>query len=83
LDKEQQRQEKYNMYVLNGFERNNLLYPNIINLEFMFNDEKAENMSMHNYFGLYLTENQFIKFNSITQSANNNAVISYYDTNNN
>jgi hypothetical protein len=71
------------MYILNGFERNNLLYPNIINLEFMFNDEDADNMTMHNYFGLYLTENQFIKFNSITSSSDNNSVITYFDINNN
>jgi hypothetical protein len=71
------------MYILNGFERNNLLYPNIINLEFMFNDEDADNMSMHNYFGLYLTENQFLKFNSITSSTDNNSVITYFDANNN
>ena len=83
LENEQQRQEKYNMYILNGFERNNLLYPNIINLEFMFNDEDAENMSMHNYFGLYLTENQFLKFNSITSSTDNNSTITYFDANNN
>lgn len=83
LENEEQRQEKYNIYILNGFERNNLLYPNIINLEFMFNDEDAANMSMHNYFGLYLTENQFIKFNSITSSSDNNSVITYFDINNN
>jgi len=40
------------MFILQGYERNNLLYPNIINLEFMFNDEGAEDFSFHNYFGL-------------------------------
>jgi len=47
---------------MQGFERNNLLYPNIINLEFMFNDNSQEEYSMHRYFGLYLTENDFIKY---------------------
>jgi len=30
------------MFILNGFSRNNLLFPNIINLEFMFNDIDAD-----------------------------------------
>jgi hypothetical protein len=49
----------------------------------MFNDNDADDMSMHNYFGLYLTENQFIKFNSITLSTDVNSTITYYDSNNN
>lgn len=69
--------------MLDGYERNNLLYPNIINLEFMFNDDNADNMSMHNYFGLYLTENQFVKFNSITLSSEANAITTYFDANDN
>lgn len=69
--------------MLDGYERNNLLYPNIINLEFMFNDDDADNMSMHNYFGLYLTENQFVKFNSITLSSDVNAITTYFDANDN
>jgi hypothetical protein len=38
---------------------------------------------MHNYFGLYLTENKFLKFNSITSSTDNNSTITYFDANNN
>jgi len=56
-------QENYDMFLVNGFSRNNLLFPNILNLEFMFNDNDAEDFSMHNYFGLYLTENDFLQFN--------------------
>lgn len=85
LEAGSQEQEKFNMFILNGYERNNLLYPCIINLEFMFNDYDAENMSMHNYFGLYLTENQFMKFNCISQTSSNlqNADIKYFDINDN
>jgi hypothetical protein len=32
-------QERFNNYIINGYERNNVLYPYILNLEFMFNDE--------------------------------------------
>lgn len=77
-------QENYNMFLLNGFSRNNLLYPNIINLEFMFNDPEAEDFSMHNYFGLYLTENDFLSFNQVIKNGNdNNYTLDYYDTSNN
>ena len=46
-----------NAFVTDGFERNNLLCPNLINLEFVFSDEDVSLYSMDRYFGLYLTEN--------------------------
>lgn len=77
-------QENYDMFLLNGFSRNNLLYPNIINLEFMFNDPEAEDFSMHNYFGLYLTENDFLTFNQVIKTGDDiNYALDYYDTTNN
>lgn len=42
----------------NLYRSNSLLHPNILNLEFMFNDETAEEFKSYNYFGLYVTENQ-------------------------
>ena len=77
-------QEMFDMFICNGFSRNNLLFPNIINMEFMFNDPTAADFSMHNYFGLYVTENAFNQFTqvvSINDAPGNN--ISYYDLNNN
>ena len=59
------KQEVFNNFIMKGFERNNLLYPNIINLEFMFNDNDKEEYSMHRYFGLYLSENDFINYGYI------------------
>jgi len=59
------KQEVFNNFIMQGFERNELLYPNIINLEFMFNDNSQDEYSMHRYFGLYLTENDFIKYGYI------------------
>lgn len=78
-------QENFDMFLLNGYSRNNLLFPNIINLEYMFNDTDAEDFSMHNYFGLYLTENDFITFNQVLKLENddNNYNLLYYDTSNN
>ena len=77
-------QENYDMFLVNGFSRNKLLFPNIINLEFMFNDPEAEDFSMHNYFGLYLTENDFLTFNQVIKNGNdNNYTLEYYDTSDN
>lgn len=77
-------QENYDMFLLNGFSRNKLLFPNIINLEYMFNDPEAEDFSMHNYFGLYLTENDFLTFNQVIKNGNDiNYTLDYYDTSNN
>lgn len=69
-------QEAYNNYIINGYERNNVLYPYILNLEFMFNDESstAENFSMHRYFGLYLSANEFIKYKCIIEDESGKAV---------
>jgi len=46
-----------NAFVSQGFERNNLLCSNLLNLEYVFSDEDVSLYSMHRYFGLYLTEN--------------------------
>lgn len=78
-------QENFDMFLLNGYSRNNLLFPNIINLEYMFNDNDAEDFSIHNYFGLYLTENDFMTFNQVFKQENNtkNYKLKYFDTSNN
>lgn len=79
------KQEVFNDFIMQGFERNNLLYPNIINLEFMFNDEDEEEYSMHRYFGLYLTANEFIKYGYIVSNDNKSSDNKYikYDVNGN
>lgn len=84
LNNSQSTQENFNMLLLNGYSRNNLVFPNIINLEFMFNDEDSNEFEMNNYFGLYLTENDFITFNQVIKDINvNNISYDYYDENNN
>lgn len=70
------KQELFNNYIIQGFERHNLLYPNIINLEFMFNDNDMEEYSMHRYFGLYLTRNEFIKYSQVLSENN---ILTKYD----
>ena len=58
-------QERYNDYIINGYERNNLLYPYILNMEFMFNDTDSDEFTMNRYYGLYLTSNEFQKYSCI------------------
>lgn len=49
-------------YITLGFERNGLAIGNILNLEFMFNDENAEIFKPYRYFGLYISENELGTF---------------------
>jgi len=46
-----------NAFVSGGFERNTLVSSNLLNLQFLFNDEDVSLYSMNRYFGFYLTEN--------------------------
>lgn len=77
------KQELFNNFIIQGFERHKMLYPNIINLEYMFNDDSQEEYSMHRYFGLYLTENDFIKYGYVIPDETNNNVYKKYDTDGN
>lgn len=62
IQQSRDKQENLNQYLVDGFERNKVLIPNIINLEFMFDDSEVSSFTMNNYFGLYLTENSFLKY---------------------
>src|SRR5690606_25372878 len=46
-----------NAFMSQGFERNTLLCPNLLNLEFIFSDDDVSLYTMSRYFGFYLTEN--------------------------
>lgn len=50
-----------NAWVSGGFERQNLLCPNLLNLEYVFNDNDVSLYSMHRYYGLYLSENELYR----------------------
>lgn len=45
---------EFDEYITQGFERNNIINANCINIEFLFNDEVAEDYKFYRYFGLYL-----------------------------
>jgi hypothetical protein len=40
-------------YITGGFERSNVIYPKILNLEFLFDDDSSSEYSINRYFGLY------------------------------
>ena len=50
-----------NAFTSQGFERLNLLCPNLINMEYAFNDPDVSLYTMQRYYGLYLTENPLYK----------------------
>jgi hypothetical protein len=51
-----------NAFISQGFERQGLLCPNLINMEFVFNDKDVSSYTMNRYFGFYMTENKLYKF---------------------
>jgi hypothetical protein len=54
-------QEGMNEYFTNAFERNRLLSPNLINLEFMFDDNDEDSLfSINTYYGLYIKCNDMV-----------------------
>ena len=40
-------------WITNGFKRNNLIFPYILNLEFLFDDNETKNYQFGRYFGIY------------------------------
>ena len=53
---------EFEEYITGGFERHGIISSNLINLEFLFDDEEATPYSINRYFGLYVTENQLANF---------------------
>ena len=45
-----------NEIISGGFERNGMVYANIINMEFMFDDPYADKYKTYRYFGLYVDD---------------------------
>ena len=40
--------------ITDGFSRNGVIFPNILNLEFIFNDDTSEKYDFNRYFGMYV-----------------------------
>jgi hypothetical protein len=54
--KEQTPEIYANELITSGFEDNGLISANLINMEFMFDDNHAENYEIYRYFGLYVDD---------------------------
>ena len=44
-------------YITSGFSRNGVICPNLLNLEFLFDDEDSELYTINRYFGMYVSRN--------------------------
>ena len=62
-----------NEMITNGFERNKLACANLINLEFLFDDNNATDYSINRYFGLYVNDIDS-GYGSISSSDNGNVI---------
>jgi hypothetical protein len=49
-------------YVTEGFSRNGIIAPNLLNLEFLFNDKDSDLYSINRYFGCYVSRNDLGEF---------------------
>lgn len=65
--------ETYNKFISGAYERNELVHPHIINMEYYFDDNEVETLSLNTYFGLYLTEEEIVKYDMITLMPNGDA----------
>jgi len=49
-------------YLTSGFSRNNIVCPNLLNLEFLFNDDESELYTINRYLGFYVSRNDVAQF---------------------
>ena len=47
---------KVEQFITQGFERNNIVHPSILNLEFLFNDDTSNPYEFNRYFGFYCND---------------------------
>jgi len=57
-----------NAFLSQGYERNNLLCPNLINMEYIFSDHDVSLYTMQRYYGLYMTENELYEISYYADS---------------
>jgi len=44
-------------YITSGFSRNGIICPNLLNLEFLFDDDDSDIYTINRYFGMYVSRN--------------------------
>ena len=55
-------QIEFEEYMTDGFKRNGIISYKLLNLEFLFTDDDADNYTLNRYFGLYVSTNDITKF---------------------
>ena len=65
--------ETYSKNISGICERNELVHPHIINMEYYFDDTEVDTLSLNTYFGLYLTEDNIVSYEMITNQSDGNA----------
>lgn len=53
---------EYEDIVTNGFAKSSIVHPNILNLQFLFDDKDSDKYTFNRYFGLYVSRNEYNKF---------------------
>lgn len=51
-------------YVTSGFSRNGVICPNLLNLEFLFDDEDSDLYTINRYYGMYVSRNDIASLRS-------------------
>ncbi len=81
---------EYNQFITDGFYRNSLVCANLINLEFLFDDEESAEFSINRYFGIYVDEHKIgegsvesinqdlVKFSNISHNLDLNGSADFY-----
>lgn len=54
--------KEFEEYITGGFERNGIICANLLNLEFLFDDDEAPLYGINRYTGFYVTETQLAEF---------------------
>jgi len=55
--------KEFEEYITEGFKRHSIICQNLINLEFLFNDDISEEYSINRYFGFFVNEIELDRFN--------------------
>jgi len=52
----------FESYMTSGFSRNNIICPNLLNLEFLFDDPDSDMYTINRYMGFYVSKNDMASF---------------------
>lgn len=55
-------QSDFENYVTDGFQRNGVICSNLLNMEFLFNDNESDLYTINRYFGFYVSKNDLGEF---------------------